>query len=287
MKIGIISHSIMYYFINKNEICEHFGGSIYYGGTIAKNLNSKVYLYTKFGSDFIFRNKLLNYNFQLENSLSEKPTTRLKINLYAPFELYLQNLCEPINEINYESDLIMINPVFHEFDMKSLSKPIKSILFLDPCGFLRCLNNNNQILLSKMELDLKNISILKLTGDEAFCLTGKKGILALRDLQKFDIRYVILFQGNEIFVLDKNKLYTISDKSFKFHNRFGLIDIFNSAFCCTYINEHDILWALCFGGGAIQAAQEINNLNISNIPNKKMIETNAAYLYNLLKFTQL
>jgi sugar/nucleoside kinase (ribokinase family) len=67
----------------------------------------------------------------------------------------------------------------------------------------------------------------------------------------------------------------------------GVGDIFCSAFCCTMLKEKDFLWALCFAGGAAQAALESRNVGLQKIPRKGTIQTNACYFYNLVKFRDL
>ena len=273
--------------MNREQNHEQIGGPVYYGGITAKNLRSKVYLQTKFGSDFTFIHKL-DHSFIFKNQLSNQSTTKFKINLANPVELFLENFCEEITHIDYNFDIIIITPVFHEINSSILEKiPRTSIVFLDPCGFLRQIDSTRRIFLTKPYIDFINISIIKITDYEAFILTGSRGMQAMQHFQKLGIESIILFREQEIMLLNRNKLYVITDKSFRFHTNIGMMDIFNSAFCCTYINESDVIWALCFGGGAMQAALNINNLNITKFPTKNMIETNAAYFYNLLRFSQI
>ena len=53
------------------------------------------------------------------------------------------------------------------------------------------------------------------------------------------------------------------------------------------IKERDFLWALCFAGGAAQAALETKEVGLNKIPKKGAIETNATYFYNTVKFRQI
>ena len=53
------------------------------------------------------------------------------------------------------------------------------------------------------------------------------------------------------------------------------------------IKEKDFLWALCFAGGAAQAALDSKNIGLQKIPKKGAIQTNASYFYNLIKFRDL
>ena len=53
------------------------------------------------------------------------------------------------------------------------------------------------------------------------------------------------------------------------------------------LKENDFFWALCFAGGAAQAALETREMGLKKVPQKGAVETNAAYFYNLVKFKQV
>lgn len=53
------------------------------------------------------------------------------------------------------------------------------------------------------------------------------------------------------------------------------------------MKEDDFFWAICFAVGAAQAALETKETGLAKIPQRGAIETNASYLYNLVKFTQI
>ena len=53
------------------------------------------------------------------------------------------------------------------------------------------------------------------------------------------------------------------------------------------LKENDFLWALCFAGGAAQAALESKNIGIEKIPKKGSIESNGSYFYNMVKFRDI
>ena len=50
------------------------------------------------------------------------------------------------------------------------------------------------------------------------------------------------------------------------------------------LKERDFLWALCFAGGAAQAAIESKKIGLEKIPQKGAIENNGSYFYNMVKF---
>ncbi len=47
------------------------------------------------------------------------------------------------------------------------------------------------------------------------------------------------------------------------------------------------MWAICFAVGAAQAALETKATGLSKVPMSGAIQQNAAYLYNLVKFSQV
>ncbi len=291
MKIGIVSHCTIDSIIHHNIKIEQIGGPAYYGGIISKNLGFDVKLYTKFGNKFPYENKLLQNNLVFENSaISSMNTTKFKI-IVSEYRnvITLENLCEPITDIDKDQDGIIISPVFNEIDKNILNeiKNKSNFIFIDPSGFLRKTNQYNEIFLQETKIDFLNISTIKVTHDECFKLTHCTGKTAMLYLQKLGIKNIILINNNEILMLVKNKLFSINNFTFNSYKQIGLIDIFNAAFYCTLLKENDLLWALCFGGGVIESIYDSNEFIIKKIPSRNMIENNAAYLYNLLKFEQI
>ena len=106
-------------------------------------------------------------------------------------------------------------------------------------------------------------------------------------LQKKGIEYVIMTNKTDVSLMVKNKIYTITLPNKKIHDTTGVGDIFSSAFCCTMLKEKDFLWALCFAGGAAEAALDSKNVGLQKIPKKGIIQSNACYFYNLVKFRDL
>jgi len=106
-------------------------------------------------------------------------------------------------------------------------------------------------------------------------------------LQKKGAEYVLLTNKTDVSLLVKDKVYSITLPNKHIHDTTGVGDIFCSAFSCTMLKEKDFLWALCFAGGAAQAALESKNVGLQKIPKKGTIQTNASYFYNLVKFRDL
>ncbi|MEE9512295.1 MAG: PfkB family carbohydrate kinase, partial [Nitrosopumilaceae archaeon] len=118
-------------------------------------------------------------------------------------------------------------------------------------------------------------------------LTGLTGIDAMKNLQKKGVENVIVPNKQDISLLVKDRIYSIKLPNLKLYDTTGIGDIFSSSFCCTLLKEKDFFWALCFAGGAAQAALESRELGLKKVPEKGAIETNAAYFYNQIKFKQV
>ena len=65
------------------------------------------------------------------------------------------------------------------------------------------------------------------------------------------------------------------------------IDIKEQLFHGLMLKEKDFLWALSFAGGAAQAALDSKNVGLQKIPSKGIVQNNASYFYNLIKFRDL
>jgi len=289
MRVAIFSHCVIDTIQIGNISNEQVGGPACYCSITAKILKFDTTLYTKFGNDFP-KDLLLSKNIDFENSLSEQSTTRFKITINGSDRtLYLQNACEPIVYSQINADCVVISPVYHEISNNVYEK-IKNdsnFILLDPQGFLRQIDFEKKINLKKTEIDLSKISAIKVDPEELFCLTNEIGIEAMKKLQNRGVENVIFTNKREISILVKDKLYSITLPNLKLFDTTGIGDIFCSTFCCTMLKEKDFFWALCFAGGAAQAAIESKKFGLDKIPAKGATETNAAYFYNQVKFKQV
>ena len=289
MKLGIFSHCTLDT-IELNETSnELIGGAACYCGFTAKNLKFDVELHTKFGQDFP-TNVLTEKNLIFMNALSKIPTTRFRIKINnSDRKLSLTNECEPIAYSSSSADGFIISPVFHEISSQVFNelKNDSKFIFLDPQGFLRRTDLKKNIFLQKTDIDLSQISAIKASPDEIFNLTGLEGIEAMKTLQKKGVENVLIPNNQDISLLVKDKLYSIKLPHIELYDTTGLGDIFSSAFICTMLKENDFFWALCFAGGAVQAALETRKMGLEKVPQKGAIETNAAYFYNQVKFKQV
>jgi len=289
MRIAIFSHCAIDTIKMENISNEQVGGPACYCSFTAKNLKFDTTLYTKFGNDFP-KDLLISKNIDFENSLSEQYTTRFEITINGSDRtLYLQNACESIAYSQINADGLIISPVYHEIsnDVYKKIKNDSDFILLDPQGFLRQIDSEKKIILEKTEIDLSKISAIKVNPDELFCLTNEIGIEAMKKLQQRGVENVIFTNKREISILVKDKLYSITLPNLKLFDTTGIGDIFCSTFCCTMLKEKDFFWALCFAGGAVQAAIDSKKFGLDKIPAKGATETNAAYFYNQVKFKQV
>ena len=140
MKLDIVSHcTIDTIQINDSKYVVP-GGPGCYSSLTARILKSDVRLHTKFGSDFPLVNYLIEQKIVFEDALSTKPTTQFLLNLVnSERTLFLQNKCDPINNITLDTDNVIISPLFDEISIELFEKIKKNANFvlLDPQGFLR------------------------------------------------------------------------------------------------------------------------------------------------------
>ena len=290
MKLDVISHcTIDTIEINGSEYVVP-GGPGCYCSLTARALKFDVKLHTKFGSDFTYADYLTKQKIDFENTPSTEPTTRFRLQLAnSERTLFLENKCEVINNIILDADSVIISPLFDEVPLEMFAK-IKNdanFVLLDPQGFLRRVNSENKIYLEQTNLNLSDISAIKVNSDELRSLTNSSNLDGIKILQKKGISNVILTDKQNISLLSENKIYSITLPNIALNDTTGIGDIFSSTFCCTMLKEKDILWALSFAGGAAQAALESGQIGLEKIPSKGAIESNAYYFYNTIKFKEI
>jgi sugar/nucleoside kinase (ribokinase family) len=290
MKLDVISHcTIDTIEINDSKYVVP-GGPGCYCSITARALKFDVKLHTKFGSDFTYADYLTKQKIVFENAFSTEPTTRFRLQLAnSERMLFLENKCEVINNVILDSDSVIISPLFDEISFKLFEK-IKNnanFVLLDPQGFLRRVNSENKIYLEQTNLNLSDISAIKVNSDELRSLTNSSNLDGIKILQKKGIGNVILTDKQNISLLSENKIYSITLPNIVLNDTTGIGDIFSAVFCCTMLKEKDVLWALSFAGGAAQAALESGQIGLEKIPSKGAIESNAYYFYNTVKFKEI
>ncbi len=290
MKLAIFSHCVLDTIQINDSSYQQVGGPACYCSMAAKSLKFDVELFTKFGNDFPYDEYLTKNKIDFHDAISKTPTTRFRILIDGSERtLYLDKKCEQINYSNFNSDGTLISPVFDEISAETFEqiKKNSNFIFLDPQGFLRRINSNNEVFLEKTNLDLSNISAIKVNLDELENLVGSTDENALKSLQKHGIEYVLFTNKKDISMLVKDRLYSITLPTKELFDTTGVGDIFSAIFCSTMLKENDFLWALSFAGGAAQAALESKEIGLKKVPKKGAIETNASYFYNMIKFKKI
>jgi len=286
MKLALFSHCAIDTITLDNETHEQIGGAACYGGLTARALKFDVSLYTKFGEDFP-KQYLTQNKIDFENALSEKLTTRFAINITGSDRtLKLLNECDPIEYATINADGLLITPIFHEIssDLFSKIKKDSSFTLVDPQGFLRRVDSDKNVILENTELDLTGVNAIKVNPEESQkIVTGSNDDMMI-SLQKKGVEHVLFTNKTEVSLLVKDKIYSITLPNKEIYDTTGIGDIFCATFCCTMLKEKDFLWALCFAGGSAQAALDSRQVGLLKIPHKNVIETNASYFYNLVKY---
>ena len=289
MKLAVFSHCAVDTITLENQKYEQIGGSACYCGITARQFKFDVDLYTKFGPDFP-KQYLTENKINFLNSESKKSTTKFSISITGSDRvLKLENQCESVDYAQVDADGHMVSPIYHEIsdDVFKKIKNDSSFVFVDPQGFLRRKDSENKIILEKTDLDLSNVNAIKVNPDEGRQIVNGSDDELMVALQKKGVEYVLLTNKTDVSLLVKDKIYSITLPNKQIHDTTGIGDIFCSAFCCTMLKEKDFLWALCFAGGAAQAALDSKNIGLQKIPKKGSVQTNASYFYNLVKFRDL
>ena len=167
MKISIFSHCALDTIHLEGNSYEQIGGAASYCSMMARELKFDVNLFTKFGSNFpkqYFDQNKIN----IINSESTKNTTKFSISISGSDRtLKLENECDPIDYSNVDADGHIVSPIFHEIsdDVFKNIKDNSNFLFVDPQGFLRQKDSENNIVLKKTDLDLTNVNAIKINPE--------------------------------------------------------------------------------------------------------------------------
>ncbi|MDH3341170.1 MAG: PfkB family carbohydrate kinase [Nitrosopumilus sp.] len=289
MKLAVFAHCAIDIITINGSNYEQIGGSACYCGITARQFKFDVDLFTKFGPDFP-KQYLIENKINFINSESENNTTKFAITINGSDRvLKLENECDPLDYSKISADGHLISPIFHEIS-DNVFKKIKNdsnFIFIDPQGFLRQKDDQNNIVLKDTDLDLSDVNAIKINPDEGKCLVNGTYDEMMLALQKKGIEYVLLTNKTDVSLLVKDKIYSITLPNKNLHDTTGIGDIFCSTFACTMLKEKDYLWALSFAGGAAQAALDSRNLGLQKIPSKGIVQNNASYFYNLIKFRNL
>tara|TARA_B110000438_G_scaffold10892_1_gene10913 strand:- start:17 stop:886 length:870 start_codon:yes stop_codon:yes gene_type:complete len=289
MKLGIYSHCALDTITIEGNSYEQIGGAASYCGIMARELKFDVDVFTKYGPDFP-KQYLVENKINLINPESNKNTTKFSITISGSDRtLKLENECDPIDYSDVDANGHIVSPIFHEIS-EDVFKNIKNnsnFLFVDPQGFLREKDSENNIVLKKNDLDLSGVNAIKINPEEGKNIVDGTSDEMMLALQKKGIEYVLLTDKTNVSLLVKDRIYSLKLPNKTVHDTTGIGDIFCSTFTCTMLKEKDFLWALCFAAGSAQAALESNNVGLQKIPKKGAVENNASYFYNLVDFRDL
>ena len=289
MKLGIYSHCALDTITIEGNSYEQIGGAASYCGIMARELKFDVDVFTKYGPDFP-KQYLVENKINLINPESNKNTTKFSITISGSDRtLKLENECDPIDYSDVDANGHIVSPIFHEIS-EDVFKNIKNnsnFLFVDPQGFLREKDSENNIVLKKTNLDLSGVNAIKINPEEGKNIVDGTSDEMMLALQKKGIEYVLLTDKTNVSLLVKDRIYSLKLPNKTVHDTTGIGDIFCSTFTCTMLKEKDFLWALCFAAGSAQAALESNNVGLQKIPKKGAVENNASYFYNLVDFRDL
>lgn len=302
MKVGIASHIVIDSIIDsEGTTIESLGGPACYASVIAKTFKLDVVLFTKVGNDISDKETFLKENgisIKKDQIDDKNPTTRFQLYLDKDGgrKLFLLSKCSPI-DISYQDadnlDGLILSPVMDEipndvFQNFDTTKKEKFIM-LDPQGFLRFCNDETRSISHKkhLDLDFRGVTAIKTDEEELSALT--KGITSVEGMKllkkKYCLEFVISTGHNQVLFLNKNILYSLSFNQVSGQDSTGLGDILTSGFSCSYLKEKDPLWAFCFGAGSVIASLNSKKRGLEKAPRKmNLIERNASYFYNTIKF---
>lgn len=304
MKVGIVSHIVLDTIRGtEGTVVESVGGPPCYCGITAKRFGIDVELATKVGYDFPDdqQNVLRDNGITLKQEghfSKNRQTTRFRLEMEGiSRKIFLQSSCDSISEEQVQDakvDFWLVSPVIDEVPFRTLeavkrNPGKKKFVMLDPQGYIRRAASDGSIsLLDKLDIDLAEITALKVDGPEMYALTGgMQGLEGMRALQRRGVDFVVATEHRIVHLLHKDMHYWIKLREIDTPDSTGAGDILVAGFACGYVKEKDPLWAICFGVGALRAALETNEFGLAKIPNINKIESSASYFYNTISFKRL
>jgi len=291
MSVAVVSHTPIDEIESKGTSVTSVGGPTSYCGLTAKTCGFKVNLVTKIGLDFPddFKHLLNKRGLTISSNCvsNNSPTTRFKLVLKDhERDLFLLARCDDItaNDVESNMDAYIVSPIINEIRADALTKILQqaAFIFLDPQGFVRKVGNDGRCYIGRTEMnvDRSKINAIKVDEEEAFALTGARGIEALK---KLGIEMAILTSRNKTTMLHQERAYEIATELIESNDSTGSGDIFAGAYTCAFVESDDPKWALCFGVAAAVMALKTNAAGIFKIPARKDVETYASALHERMK----
>ena len=291
MSVAVISHTAIDLIEKKGISVTGVGGPTCYCGLMAKSLDFKVKLVTKIGRDFPedFRRLLHERGLTISDDCisATSPSTRFRlVQSDHERELFLIARCDDITDADvvFDADACILSPIINEVGIDAFDKISQQtdFIFLDPQGYVRKVASDGRCYIDRTELmiDKRKINVIKVDEEEAFALTGMRGIDALK---KLAIKTAILTSRNKIAILHEDHVYEITTELIESTDSTGAGDIFAAAYTCTFVKNGDVKWSLCSGVAAATAALKINAMGISKIPTRKDVENYASLLHDRMR----
>ena len=228
MKLAVVSHCAIDTITIDGNNYEQIGGAASYCGITARQFKFDVDLFTKFGPDFP-KQYLTEHKINFTNSESEKNTTKFTISITGSERtLKLENECDPIDYSGINADGHIVSPIYHELSEDTFKK-IKddsNFLFVDPQGFVRQKDSQNNIFLKNTNLDLSDINAIKVNPDEAKHLVSGTHDEMMLALQKKGIEYVLLTNKTDVSLLVKDRYILLHFQIAKFMTPLVLVIFF-------------------------------------------------------------
>ena len=218
MKLAVFSHCAIDTISIGQQKYEQIGGAACYCGITARQFKFDVDLFTKFGPDFP-KQYLAEHNINLINSESAQKTTKFAISITgADRTLKLENECEPIEYSSVDADGHIVSPIFHEIsnDVFKKIKNDSNFVFVDPEGFLRQKDSQNNVILENTDIDLTNVNAIKVNPEESQKLVSGSHDEMMVALQKKGVKYVLMTNKTDVSLLVKDKVYSITPQINKF-----------------------------------------------------------------------
>ncbi len=268
------------------------GGGGCYCSVAARRLGLDVDLFTRFGADFpagVLERAGVRVAW---NGGEGMPTARFRLDLDGSGgrTVRLVEECGEIPLLESDADGALVRPMCGGIARGApggTGKGGPGFLMLDAQGFARRAGEGGLVSLGGgARPDLSAASAVKVgPGELAWCAPGGRGgAEGMAELRDAGAGLVLYAERGGASLLDGDRLYSLRLPDGGGRDATGAGDVMAAAFACTMLREDDPLWALCFAGGAAQAAIESGEAGPGKVPSRGAVQTNAAYYYNTVKF---
>lgn len=269
------------------------GGSPTYVSLSARELDAKVSVISKIGTDFpneyIALLKGNGVNLSGLRLVKGVPSTSFILKYSnGTRKLQLTSRAPPIlmGDIpsNLQARIIHVAPIANELSWKAVHKLRTStdILSLDPQGFVRKFDNEGYMHLEECKnlCFLEWIDLYKSTVNEVKVVTGLSDLrLAVKKIQDYGVKIVIVTMGKKgsmlFFEGSSHQIPPARPRSI--YDPTGAGDTFIGAFLAEYVQRKDPVWCSCVG--CVASSFVIEGIGPSVFGKKKEIYMRATKIY--------